>query len=174
MLATESPFSSGYFADWFPIVKIKDTIYPKKQWQTYPWHSSYRATLSSACWSQLLPPCQVGDIVLGKKDEEPPGEEEEDEEGRGEAALHAEVQGGVAEKATERPSTEVVCEQHQTGGARLRWLGGHTPHQSIAGHGGAVGAEGGPTRWKGRSPFQKRLEEEMAKFCNVFVYLIFE
>ena len=84
--------------------------------------------------------------MLGKKCDGPPGEEEEDEEGRGEAALHAEVQGGVAEKATERPSTEVVCEQRQTGGARLRWLGGHTPHQSIAGHGGAVGAEGGPTR----------------------------
>ena len=112
--------------------------------------------------------------MLRKKGDRPPGEEEEDKEGRGEAALHAEVQGGVAEKAAERPSTEVVCEQHQTGGARLRWLGGHTPHQSIAGHGGAVGAEGGPTRWKGRSPFQKRLEEEMAKFCNVFVYLIFE
>ena len=54
--------------------------------------------------------------MLGKKGDGPPGEEEEDKEGRGEAALHAEVQGGVAEKAAERPSTEVVCEQHQTGG----------------------------------------------------------
>ena len=53
-----------------------------------------------------------------KKGDLPPGEEEEDKEGRGEAALHAEVQGGVAEKAAERPSTEVVCgrEQNQTGG----------------------------------------------------------
>ena len=83
--------------------------------------------------------------MLGKKDEEPPGEEEEDEEGRGEAALHAQVQGGVAEKATERPSTEVVCEQHQTGGeAPLARRTHTTPVDSRARGGGRGG--GGPTR----------------------------
>ena len=41
-------------------------------------------------------------------------------------------------------------------GARLRWLGGHTPHQSIAGHGGAVGAEGGLHGEKGGALFRIR------------------
>ena len=80
-----------------------------------------------------------------------PGEEEEDKEGRGEAALHAEMEvqrvGGEAGGAGELQELRfwgTDWQQHQTGtvGGSAGTEDTHQQCQSIARHWGALGGEG--------------------------------
>ena len=81
-----------------------DQIIPENNgWLTHPWQKklTHGTVVAEPLFHRLVDPSSclpANDNVLRKKGDRPPGEEEEDKEGRGEAAIHAEVQR-VAEAA---------------------------------------------------------------------------